>query len=216
MYSITYYNNVTSLTAYYCWESDDHWALFISVYQLMTLFVIPAFLMIICYFCVIRELWASTKVITTLTTPSYNSNGMRVHKDGQSYLVRWPSKRLTSISINCNSSCYSNSSNDNQSSNTYQSSNSNPNALNANCNSLNAQNNNNSLHNQKNGKTSSVGSCNHNRNYTLNNTQSLRNVSSVENSFDFMHSHYDTLHTVPQYRSPVTDIRNARKQVIVV
>jgi len=103
------------LTAYYCWESDDHWALFIAIYQLMTLFVIPALLMIICYFRVIKELWASTKVITILTTPSHNSNGIRVHKDGQSYLVRWPSKRLASISINCQS-CRSNSSNNTNSS----------------------------------------------------------------------------------------------------
>ena len=140
MYSITYYNNETSLTAYYCWESDDHWVLFLSVYQLLTLFVVPAVLMLGCYFCVIRELWASTKVITTLT--SHNANGMRVHKDGQSYLVRWPSKRLT-----CSSTCYSTSS-------------------------------------QGNSKT------------------------SAENSFDFMHA--PSRQTA---RSPVTDIRNARKQV---
>lgn len=117
----------------------------------MTLFVIPALLMIICYFCVIKELWVSTKVITILTTPSYNSNSIRVHKDGQSYLVRWPSKRLTSISINCQS-CHSNSSDN-----------------------------------------------------TISSSNTRSNINN-NNDNDYINTNMDC-------RSPVTDIRNARKQV---
>ncbi len=34
------------------------------------MFVIPAFLMVICYFCVIQELWTSTRLVAALTRPS--------------------------------------------------------------------------------------------------------------------------------------------------
>ncbi len=119
----------------------------------MTLFVIPALLMIICYLFVIKELWTSTKVITILTTPSYNSNHMRV-SERSSYLVRWPSKKLTSISINCES-CHSNSSDNTNSSN-------------------NATN--------------------------CNNSDNIISETNVN-----LNQHY--------CRSPVTDVKNARKQV---
>ncbi len=115
--------------------------------------MIPALLMIICYLFVIKELWTSTKVITILTTPSYNSNHMRV-SERSSYLVRWPSKKLTSISINCQS-CHSNSSDNTNSSN-------------------NARN------------------CNNSDNIIF------------ETNVNF-NQHY--------CRSPVTDVKNARKQV---
>ncbi len=115
--------------------------------------MIPALLMIICYLFVIKELWTSTKVITILTTPSYNSNHMRV-SERSSYLVRWPSKKLTSISINCES-CHSNSSDNTNSSN-------------------NATN--------------------------CNNSDNIISETNVN-----LNQHY--------CRSPVTDVKNARKQV---
>jgi hypothetical protein len=118
--------------------------------------VIPALLMIICYLFVIKELWTSTKVITILTTPSYNSNHIRV-SERSSYLVRWPSKKLTSISINCQS-CHSNSSD--------------------NTNSCNNSNNNNNC----------------------NNCDNIIFETNVN-----LNQHY--------CRSPVTDVKNARKQV---
>ena len=170
MYSITYYNNVTSLTAHYCWEADDHWALYLSVYQLLLLFLLPALLMLLCYFCVIRELWASTKVITTLTQPlttAAGQSGVRVHKDGHSYLVRWPSKRLTSaISCPATGSCHSASSGQSQEA------------------------------------SSSTGG------------HKCRAQVIGHQSFDLMHVTHDSLHAPPP-RSPVTDIRNARKQVLL-
>ncbi|RWS30346.1 G protein-coupled receptor-like protein 3, partial [Leptotrombidium deliense] len=72
IHPITYYNNFTSVTAYYCWDDDDFNGLWVAVYQLMIMFVIPGVLMLFCYFCVIQELWSSTKVITNMT-----ANGQR-------------------------------------------------------------------------------------------------------------------------------------------
>lgn len=95
--------------------------MFFAIYELMTLFVIPATLMIFCYFRVIRELWTSTRVITILTaasagrqynrqttiTNSTNSTmnnlstaggvaGSSKYNDttahNRSYLVRWPGR----------------------------------------------------------------------------------------------------------------------------
>lgn len=107
---MTYYNNVTAITAYYCFDRNDNWTIYFAIYELMTLFVIPAMLMVFCYFRVIRELWTSTRVITILTssTNAYNAsaqNAMRLNKDqSRSYLVRWPTKKLVSISVNCETS----------------------------------------------------------------------------------------------------------------
>ncbi|XP_053206170.1 cholecystokinin receptor type A-like isoform X2 [Panonychus citri] len=67
IYPITYYNNHTSETAYYCWDSDDGWATFIAIYQLLAMFAIPGVLMVICYFCVIQELWVSTRTMASMT-----------------------------------------------------------------------------------------------------------------------------------------------------
>ena len=74
---MTYYNNETSITAYYCFEKNDYWAVRFAIYELMTLFIIPALLMIFCYFRVIRELWTSTRVITILTHHSSSGVGSR-------------------------------------------------------------------------------------------------------------------------------------------
>ncbi|RWS16046.1 hypothetical protein B4U79_04261 [Dinothrombium tinctorium] len=67
---ITYYNNITSVTAYYCWDDDDFVGLCVAIYQLLIMFILPAILMLICYFCVIQELWSSTKVIRNMTRSS--------------------------------------------------------------------------------------------------------------------------------------------------
>ncbi|KAI2809847.1 hypothetical protein BLOT_000999 [Blomia tropicalis] len=116
--SITYYNNETSITAYYCFEKNDRWAIGFAVYELMTLFVIPAMLMVFCYFRVIRELWTSTRVITILTSssagqyqhtnsaataPISNATNTKMTKENnsRSYMVRWPTKKLVSISVKC-------------------------------------------------------------------------------------------------------------------
>ena len=64
---MTYYNNSTSLTAYYCWDSDDDLAFTVAVYQLLVMFVMPALFMVICYFLVMQELWASNKSMHSMT-----------------------------------------------------------------------------------------------------------------------------------------------------
>ena len=73
---MTYYNNETAITAYYCFEKNDNWAIYFAIYELLTLFVIPALLMMFCYSRVIRELWTSTRVITILTSAT---NGYHHH-----------------------------------------------------------------------------------------------------------------------------------------
>lgn len=104
---MTYYNNETSITAYYCFEQSDNWAIYFSIYELLTLFVIPALLMIFCYSRVIQELWTSTRVITILTSTDTNAkctkaesaihsssskhNGCSLNAN-RSYLVRWSKK----------------------------------------------------------------------------------------------------------------------------
>ncbi|XP_075589674.1 uncharacterized protein LOC124496288 isoform X2 [Dermatophagoides farinae] len=75
-YSMTYYNNETAITAYYCFEKNDNWAIYFAIYELLTLFIIPALLMMFCYSRVIRELWTSTRVITILTSAT---NGYHHH-----------------------------------------------------------------------------------------------------------------------------------------
>lgn len=83
-------------------------ALAVSIYQLLSMFVVPALLMIMCYFCVIQELWASTKVVASLTrhSASVASKGANVaststststfwksHYHRDNYLSRWPHKK---------------------------------------------------------------------------------------------------------------------------
>lgn len=116
---MTYYNNETSITAYYCFEQNDNWAIYFSIYELLTLFIIPALLMIFCYSRVIQELWTSTRVITILTSsdnnaryttatstinsfhPTNQQNGCSINEN-RSYLVRW-SKKLPTNAENSNS-----------------------------------------------------------------------------------------------------------------
>ncbi len=64
---MTYYNNITSLTAYYCWDSDDDLAFWVAVYQLLVMFIFPALFMVICYFLVMQELWISNKSVNQMT-----------------------------------------------------------------------------------------------------------------------------------------------------
>jgi hypothetical protein len=64
---MTYYNNSTSVTVYYCNDSDDSLAVGIALYQLFLLFLIPAIFMTICYIIVIKVLWSSTKTMERLT-----------------------------------------------------------------------------------------------------------------------------------------------------
>lgn len=90
---MTYYNNETSLTAYYCWDSDDDLAFGVAIYQLLVMFLLPALFMVACYFLVIQELWTSTKAVSALTRPNSASAG-------QSFIVRWPSlSHQRSVSI---------------------------------------------------------------------------------------------------------------------
>ncbi|KFM78062.1 hypothetical protein X975_17300, partial [Stegodyphus mimosarum] len=70
IYPITYYNNHTSITAFYCWDSNDEVAFTVAVYQLVAMFIVPAFFMTICYICVIRELWSSTRTVAAMTRPN--------------------------------------------------------------------------------------------------------------------------------------------------
>lgn len=98
VYPITYYNNATSITAYYCWESDDNLAYVVAIYQLMVMFIVPAVFMLFCYFCVIQELWASTKTIRAMTQNLSSSSIIKVQQDGQSYVIKWPAKDASSSS----------------------------------------------------------------------------------------------------------------------
>lgn len=98
VYPITYYNNTTSITAYYCWESDDNLAYIVAIYQLMVMFIVPAVFMLFCYFCVIQELWTSTKTIRAMTQNLSSSSIIKVQQDGQSYVIRWSAKETSTNS----------------------------------------------------------------------------------------------------------------------
>lgn len=73
IHPITYFNNDSSITAYYCWDSNDSLAFTVAVYQLASMFGLPALFMSVCYACVIRELWSSTKTVTAMTRPYVTS-----------------------------------------------------------------------------------------------------------------------------------------------
>ena len=94
-HSIIYFNNVTSIHVYYCFEND--FAIAYAIYELMVLLVFPGTLLSLCYYRVIRELWASTQVITILTS----SRSAAKQDNHRSYSVRWPSKQLHSTPIEC-------------------------------------------------------------------------------------------------------------------
>nr|XP_042900361.1 cholecystokinin receptor type A-like [Parasteatoda tepidariorum] len=70
IYPITYFNNQTSITAYYCFDSTDSMAFMVAIYQLVAMFIVPAFFMMLCYICVIRELWSSTRTVAAMTRPT--------------------------------------------------------------------------------------------------------------------------------------------------
>ncbi|XP_054706733.1 galanin receptor type 1-like, partial [Uloborus diversus] len=72
IYPITYFNNSTSITAFYCWDSNDSVAFGIAIYQLVAIFLLPAVFMTACYICVIRELWSSTRTVAAMTRPNEN------------------------------------------------------------------------------------------------------------------------------------------------
>lgn len=76
VYPITYYNNSTSITAFYCWDSDDDSQTVVALYQVIIMFILPAIFMIICYIFVIKELWISTKTIEQLTGNNIAMNSM--------------------------------------------------------------------------------------------------------------------------------------------
>jgi len=88
---MTYYNNSTSLTAYYCWDTNDDWALLIAIYQLLIIFAIPALLMIIFYFYVIKALWISTHTIAEMTQGTNAFSSSIYSSSRNSYQVNWPS-----------------------------------------------------------------------------------------------------------------------------
>lgn len=68
VYSMTYFNQTTSITAYYCWDNDDGLAFDVAVYQLLVIFVLPGLFMIVCYVFVMQELWVSTNTFTKMTS----------------------------------------------------------------------------------------------------------------------------------------------------
>ncbi|CAL8104804.1 unnamed protein product [Orchesella dallaii] len=72
-YSVTYTNNITSVSVFYCEEESVSEGLPIAIYKFVILFAAPALLMMICYIYVIRELWKSTKNMNILT----NSKSIR-------------------------------------------------------------------------------------------------------------------------------------------
>ncbi|XP_054166077.1 allatostatin-A receptor-like [Oppia nitens] len=93
VYSMTYYNNTTQLTAYYCWDADDDLAFYVAVYQLLVMFVLPALFMIVCYFLVMQELWISNKSINTMThSDSFKHSTSRANQRTECLLC-WPSLR---------------------------------------------------------------------------------------------------------------------------
>ncbi|ODN02604.1 Galanin receptor type 2 [Orchesella cincta] len=55
-YSVTYTNNITSVSVFYCKEVDENEGLPIAIYKFAILFAAPALLMMICYVYVIKML----------------------------------------------------------------------------------------------------------------------------------------------------------------
>ncbi|XP_023222118.1 allatostatin-A receptor-like [Centruroides sculpturatus] len=99
IYPITYYNNYTSITAYYCFDSDDYLAFCVAVYQLVSIFALPAFFMSVFYFWVIRELWSSTKTIINITRTANNENRLNACCRHNQPTTRLNSARQRAISI---------------------------------------------------------------------------------------------------------------------
>ncbi|XP_067127196.1 uncharacterized protein [Centruroides vittatus] len=99
IYPITYYNNYTSITAYYCFDSDDYLAFCVAVYQLVSIFALPAFFMSVFYFWVIRELWSSTKTIINITRTANSENRSNACCRHNQPTTRLNSARQRAISI---------------------------------------------------------------------------------------------------------------------
>lgn len=90
---MTFYNNSTTVTAYYCTDGYDNLAFIVTFYQLFVLFVIPGIFMTACYFIVIKVLWSSTKTMERLT--AHVGTGIR---DTTSLELSRVGRRLTSPS----------------------------------------------------------------------------------------------------------------------
>ncbi|KAG8183833.1 hypothetical protein JTE90_025716 [Oedothorax gibbosus] len=88
VYPITYFNNETSITAFYCWDTNDEVGFTVAMYQLVVMFVIPSVFMTLCYVCVIRELWSSTRTVAAMTRPT-ESDSERELRDSRSCLIRF-------------------------------------------------------------------------------------------------------------------------------
>ncbi|KAF0298511.1 Galanin receptor type 2 [Amphibalanus amphitrite] len=64
-------NNVTIVTIHYC-KNKETMGLWLSIYQLLVLLILPAMLMIFFYSRVISELWKSTKTMKQMTGARVN------------------------------------------------------------------------------------------------------------------------------------------------
>ncbi|KAF8794534.1 Galanin receptor type 2 like protein [Argiope bruennichi] len=93
IYPITYYNNQTSITAYYCWDSNDNVAFVVAIYQLVAMFIVPAFFMTLCYICVIRELWSSTRTVAAMTRPTESDSDRDELRNSRHCLIRFSCTR---------------------------------------------------------------------------------------------------------------------------
>ncbi|XP_074605128.1 cholecystokinin receptor type A-like [Brevipalpus obovatus] len=99
VYAYTYYNNTTSVTAYYCLD-DENLSKYTAVYQFLVIFLIPGTIMLICYFCVIQELWVSTRTMASMTknsttslTQSRSTSSRASISTRSDYQIKWPSNK---------------------------------------------------------------------------------------------------------------------------
>ncbi|KAF4522928.1 hypothetical protein B566_EDAN012623 [Ephemera danica] len=84
-YPMTYTNNVTTVTLYYCNDDEKTDGRIFAVYQLITVFVAPGILMLVCYTYVIRELWRSTRSMRLLTN-NIKAGSPQIAED----VTQWP------------------------------------------------------------------------------------------------------------------------------
>ncbi len=64
---LTYYNETTSVTLYYCFDVENNLTFIVAIYQLFMMFIVPALFMLVCYYVVIRQLWLSTQTVNSMT-----------------------------------------------------------------------------------------------------------------------------------------------------
>ncbi|CAG0901111.1 unnamed protein product, partial [Darwinula stevensoni] len=88
---LTFSNNETTVTVHYCFDRDDMNMLAYAIYQLLTLFALPALVMVVCYAFVIRDLWKSTKSIQTLTN-SRRKSLQRIRRTSDSLGITSPNR----------------------------------------------------------------------------------------------------------------------------